>query len=125
MQRVVLDANERGLLTAAHDLADGGLAVALAECCLAGNVGLDARAADLGERVDAALFGEAQSRFVVGVRDAEACDALAALAAESGVPVTVLGPAGGDRLWLGPVDASVEALRGAYEGGLERALGGG
>ena len=125
VQRLVLDANEQGLLTAAHDLADGGLAVALAECCLAGNVGLDAGAADLGERVDAALFGEAQSRFVVGVRDAEACDALAALAAESGVPVTVLGPAGGDRLWLGPVDASVEALRGAYEGGLERALGGG
>ncbi len=125
VQRLVLDANERGLLTSAHDLADGGLAVALAECCLAGDVGLDARAADLGARVDAALFGEAQSRFIVGVPDAEARDALAALAAESGVPVTVLGPAGGDRLQLGPVDAPVEALRGAYEGGLERALGGG
>ncbi len=123
VQRLVLDANERGLLTAAHDLADGGLAVALTECCLAGNVGLDARTADLGERVDAALFGEAQSRFIVGVPDAAARSALAALAAESGVSVTVLGPAGGDRLRLGPVDASVEALRGAYEGGLERALG--
>ena len=125
VQRLVLDANERGLLSAAHDLADGGLAVAIAECCLAGDVGLDARAADLGTRLDAALFGEAQSRFLVGVPDDAARAAVEALAAAAGVEVTVLGTARGDRLQLGPVDASVGALREAYEGGLPRALGGG
>ena len=123
VQRLVLDANERGLLSAAHDLADGGLAVALAECCLAGDVGLDARAADLGPRLDAALFGEAQSRFLVGVPDGAARAALEALAAEAGVAVAVLGTARGDRLQFGPVDASLGALREAYEGGLPRALG--
>ena len=43
----------------------------------------------------------------------------------TGVEVVALGTAGGDRLRLGPVDASVDALREAYEGGLPRALGAG
>ena len=127
VQRLVLDANAAGLLSAAHDCADGGLAVALAECCLAGGVGLDAREADLGPRLDAALFGEAQSRFIVGVPDAEARVALEALAAEAGVPASAIGvasAAGEDaRVQLGPVDASLSALREAHEGGLPRALG--
>ena len=41
-----------------HDVSDGGLAVALAEMCLAGDKGLDATNAVLGPRLDAALFGE-------------------------------------------------------------------
>ena len=126
VQRLVLDAHTRGLLTAAHDCADGGLAVAVAECCLAGDVGLDAAAVDpvaleWGTRLDASLFGEAQSRFLVGTR---AAAALAALAAEAGVPCTVLGVAEGDRLRLGPLDAPLAALREAHEGGLARILGG-
>ena len=59
----------------------------------------------------------------MGVPDAEARAALEALAAEAGVAVTVLGTARGDRLQFGPVDASLGALREAYEGGLPRALG--
>ncbi len=121
VQRLVLDAHARGLLTAAHDCADGGLAVALAECCIAAEAGLDAAALDLGPRLDAALFGEAQSRFVVGTRDA---DALLALAAEAGVPAVVLGAVGGDRLRLGPVDVAVEGLRDVYESALPAALAG-
>ena len=111
------------------DCADGGLAVALAECCLAGGVGLEAREADLGVRLDAALFGEAQSRFIVGVPAAEARVALEALAAEVGVPASAIGVASGAgedaRVQLGPVDASLSALREAHEGGLPRALAAG
>ena len=129
VQRLVLDANARGLLSGAHDCADGGLAVAIAECCLAGAVGLDARAAEFGPRLDAALFGEAQSRFVVAAPGGEARAALQALAAEAGVEAVVLGVAAGTgedaRLRLGPLDAPLSALREAYEGGLPRALGAG
>ncbi|MFA7297097.1 MAG: phosphoribosylformylglycinamidine synthase subunit PurL [Dehalococcoidia bacterium] len=121
VQRLVLTAHERELLTAAHDCADGGLAVALAECCIAGGVGLASAEASLGGRIDAALFGEAQSRFIVATEDAPA---LLALATEAGVPATVLGTATGDRLRLGALDASVDDLRAAYEGGLGRILGG-
>ena len=121
VQRLVLDAHARGLLTAAHDCADGGLAVALAECCIAGNVGLDARAIDLGARTDAALFGEAQSRFLVATRDVEAVRVLAAAA---DVPCTVLGVAGGGLLRLGPLALAVEELRDIHEGGLARILSG-
>ena len=122
VQRLVLEANERGLLTAAHDCSDGGLAVALAECCLAGEVGVDASKAELGERLDAALFGEAQSRFIVGAPEGAAADALFDLARESGVPAAVLGRAGGERVRLGPVHLLLDDLRDAYEGGLERIL---
>ena len=124
VQRLVLAANARGLLTAAHDCADGGLAVALVESCLAGATGLEAGDAELGARLDAALFGEAQSRFVLGVRDAAALAELETLAGAADVPLAALGRAGGARFRLGAVDASLAALREAYEGGLPRLLAG-
>ena len=124
VQRLVLDAHLRGLLSAAHDCADGGLAVALTECCLAGGVGFEGGAAALGERLDAALFGEAQSRFLVAAPTAGAAASLTELAAEADVPAVDLGVAGGERIRLGPLDVALEAARDAYEGGLERVLAG-
>ena len=122
VQRLVLDAHARRLLTAAHDCAEGGLAVTLVECCLAGGVGFEGRSGlDLGARIDGALFGEAQSRFLVAAAPADV-DALIALALETDVPATVLGAAAGGRLRLGPLDLALDAARDAYEGGLERAL---
>jgi phosphoribosylformylglycinamidine synthase II len=83
-----------GLLTAAHDLSDGGLAVALAECCLAGRTGC--RVSLPGDPFTA-LFSESSARAVAEVADgAEA--AFAALCERHGVPLTDLGAVGGDRL---------------------------
>jgi phosphoribosylformylglycinamidine synthase subunit PurL len=136
VQQLVQDAHGAELLTAAHDLADGGLAVALAECLLAartpgepepGAVGFGGYAAlDIGPRLDAALFGEAPSRFLVAVADDEALAALRERAGAAGVPATALGRCTVEaepRLRLGPLDAPLDALRDAYEGGLPRALG--
>src|SRR5690606_9228114 len=83
VQRLVLAAHDAGHLTAAHDIADGGLAVALAEMCIAAGAGIDATEIEVGARLDAALFGEAPSRFLVATRDPEA---VVALAAAGGVP---------------------------------------
>ena len=130
VQRMVLDAHGRGLLTAAHDCADGGLAVALVECCLAAGTGIDGGGdLDVGPRVDAALFGEAQSRFIVAAGSEAEAQAVAELASAAGVAATVLGVAtpgiaGGERIRLGPVDLALDAAREAYEGALERALAG-
>ena len=57
----------RGLLAAAHDLSDGGLAIALAECCLAGGPGLHRRAARPSAS-STCLFSESAARAVVAVR---------------------------------------------------------
>jgi phosphoribosylformylglycinamidine synthase II len=87
------------VLRSAHDLADGGLAVALAECTFR------SVAAGVGARVDlpagldphVALFSESPSRMLVTTRDEAA---LEALAAKHGVPCARLGTVGGDRLTL-------------------------
>jgi phosphoribosylformylglycinamidine (FGAM) synthase-like enzyme len=83
-----------GLLAAAHDLSDGGLAVALAESCLRGQVGCVVR---LPGDPFTALFSESAGRVIVAVRPgAEA--AFEALRAGHGVPGATIGTVGGDRL---------------------------
>ena len=124
VQELVLNAHDADLLTAAHDCADGGFAIALAEMCLAGDAGIDASAVDLGSRLDASLFGEAQSRFIVAVADEAAASDLRSRAAITNVPVTQLGTIHGSRLRLGPTDLALDDLRAAYDGGLDRALRG-
>ncbi len=84
-----------GQVRAAHDLADGGLAVALAEGCIAGQVGCevalpDALSTAVGGRLDALLFGEAASRVILAVAP-EAIGPIEESAAALGVPVHILG----------------------------------
>jgi phosphoribosylformylglycinamidine (FGAM) synthase-like enzyme len=84
-----------GLLAAAHDLSDGGLAVALAESCLRGGVGATVRL-PAGDPFTA-LFSESPGRCLVAVRPgAEA--ALGRLRDEHGVPGQAIGTVGGDSL---------------------------
>ena len=97
---LLIQAADRRLLHSAHDCAHGGLAVALAECAIAGDVGHDASALDLGPRLDAALFGEAGARAVVSLHRDDV-DALTALAADCGVIATPLGTVTGSALNLG------------------------
>ncbi len=121
VQRLCLEAARRRLLASAHDCSRGGFAVALAECCIAGGRGLDARDLTVAGRLDATLFGEASSRLVVSTRHAES---LGALAHQYRVPLLRLGRVAGERLLFGAhVDSSIEDLRQAYEEGLPAALG--
>ncbi|HEX4126314.1 MAG TPA: phosphoribosylformylglycinamidine synthase subunit PurL [Acidimicrobiales bacterium] len=104
------------LVHAVHDVSGGGLAVTLAEMAAAGGIGCVADLADATE-----LFTELPSRFVVAT---DAPDDLSARAAALGVPTTVLGRAGGDRVALGAlVDLPVAALAEAHEGNLALVLG--
>jgi phosphoribosylformylglycinamidine synthase II len=91
---VLAAAGARGLLAAAHDLSDGGLAIALAECCLAGGQGCAVR---LPGDPFSWLFGESAARAVVTtVPGAEA--EFAALCSSRGVPAAELGVTGGTTL---------------------------
>ena len=122
VQKAALAAIRQGIATACHDCSDGGLAVALAEMCLAGNKGLDASQAPLGVRFDAALFGETQSRIIVGLPPGRR-EALIGVARGLDIPFAYIGRVSRDqRLRLGPIDLPLEDLRDAYENALERAL---
>ena len=70
-QVAVRDAVRAGSLSSAHDIAEGGLAVALAECCLAGGCGASVRAGPRRRRSEQALFGEGPGGFLLsGPREA-------------------------------------------------------
>ena len=66
-QDMLLAAIKQGLVTAAHDLSEGGLAVGLAECLMKGSPGLGAAITAEASDPTALLFSESQSRFVVSV----------------------------------------------------------
>jgi phosphoribosylformylglycinamidine synthase subunit PurL len=83
-----------GLLSAAHDLSDGGLAVALAESCLRGGTGCTVR---LPGDPFTALFSESAGRAVVAVRPG-AEEPFGRLAEAHGVPAAAIGSTGGDSL---------------------------
>jgi phosphoribosylformylglycinamidine synthase subunit PurL len=117
---------QAGLVSTAHDVGDGGLAVALAEMAIAGGRGLDVTLPDgLAPRVDAALFGEAAHWALLAVPE-DVWPTLARSATERGVPAHRLGRVGGDRLRLRvagrSIDVSVSAARSAYERTLADAL---
>jgi len=95
---LLVAAAEAGLLSAAHDLSDGGLAVALAESCLRGGTGCTVQlTGQLAGDPFTALFSESAGRCLVAVRP-EAEASFAALLAEHQVPGQDLGTTGGDRL---------------------------
>ncbi|HEX8685999.1 MAG TPA: AIR synthase-related protein, partial [Pyrinomonadaceae bacterium] len=100
VQRAVLLAAEEGLLQSAHDCSDGGLAVALAECCFSslGRAGLGA-SVELGGELSAAaqLFGETPSRVLVSFDESQRTR-LERIAAQAGAPLKVVGRVGGARL---------------------------
>ena len=112
VQRAVREAIGRGLVHSAHDCSEGGLFVALAECCLQGNIGAAVEA-----RLD--YFDESPSRIVVSTDQPDGLRGL-------GVQVNVLGTVVGQRLMIAGVgDLALADMRAAYEGGLERVLAGG
>ena len=97
----VREAVVAGRVTAAHDLSDGGLAVALAEMAMAGKKGARILLPELDMPLHAFLFGEDQARYVVTASAAEA-GRLIVDAAMAGVPATAIGAVGGDALVIGP-----------------------
>jgi phosphoribosylformylglycinamidine synthase II len=103
-----------GRLTSAHDIAEGGLAVALAECAIAGGLGATVELPD-----GLAPFAEAPGRaFVVSGPG----DALRQLA-EAPVPVRILGTVGGASLRIdGQLEVAVSELAQAWRGGLTEFL---
>jgi phosphoribosylformylglycinamidine synthase subunit PurL len=126
VQQTCLKAAGKGLLRSAHDVSDGGLAVALAECCVGGPdkpIGARIELRDM-IRGDALLFGESQSRIVVTVKPTDV-GRLQQIADKEAAPMQVIGEVGGSRLSLQPfAQISVEEARSIWAQGLERRIKG-
>ena len=121
VQRACRRLIEEGVARSAHDCSDGGLAVALAECCIAGGIGFGGALGAVA-RWDAALFGERQSRIVVSAPAGAEARVRAVCRAE-GAPAVRLGAVGGDRLTVaGLLNAPVAGLAAAWRRGLGEAV---
>jgi phosphoribosylformylglycinamidine synthase len=129
----VLSLIRSGLVQSAHDCADGGLAVALAECCISSE---DRRLGavvtlPIGRlRRDAVMFGESQSRVVLSATAANR-EAVLEHARQRSVPAEVIGGVGGARFvaylrdahsTTKTIDAPISALYESWANSLERTL---
>ncbi|MGA7121719.1 MAG: phosphoribosylformylglycinamidine synthase subunit PurL [Polyangiaceae bacterium] len=103
LQRLLIELARSQLLASAHDVADGGLAAALAECCTVGDRDVGARIELLTSSTNVgalgALFGETPSCVVVSVKPA-AVDRVLALSIAAGVVATRIGETGGSALTI-------------------------
>ena len=123
LQRLLVALTGERLLRSAHDCADGGLAVALAESAILGGGGFAGGGEWTAGRWDAALFGESPSRVVVSCAESDVAR-IESAARDAGVPCAMLGATGGERFVIqGFVDEPLEGLSAAHFGGLEAALG--
>lgn len=134
LQKLVVAAANDGVIESAHDCSEGGLAVALAECCFQSG-GLGANVVLPGQKIEghpdldvvATLFGETASQIVVSVSELQA-DSFFARAATVGVPVLKIGRVEGSRLSIkvdnaSVIDISVIEAEQIWEKGLSRHFG--
>ncbi|RIK92933.1 MAG: phosphoribosylformylglycinamidine synthase subunit PurL [Proteobacteria bacterium] len=113
----------QGKIKACHDVADGGLLVAVAEMALAGKRGVTLNAAPAGIPAHAYFFGEDQARYVLEIAPAD-LPALEAAAKAAGVPFAIIGETGGQALTIGserPI--SLGELRRVHESWLPSYMG--
>jgi phosphoribosylformylglycinamidine synthase len=132
LQRLIVQLIRSGAVQSAHDCAEGGLAVALAECAFdSGGLGLTAdlpvAAGAAGPfEMHATLFGESASRIVVSAAPEARARVLAAATA-AGVPATVIGEAGGSRIRIAvggtdAVDCAVAVAESAWATAIEQTM---
>lgn len=125
---VLVEAARAGLLSAAHDLSEGGLAQALAEGCLRYGVGARVSLAGLCERAGVdpfvALWSESTARVVVALAP-DRQGPLESLCAAHGVPTLALGTTTPDPVLAvaGEFEVGLDELRAAHESTLPGVFG--
>ena len=129
VQQVCLEAAEAGLLQSAHDCSDGGLAVALAECCFSSlnrsGIGADV---EMAGSLPAAtlLFSESPSRIILSFAES-ARKAIEDIARLKDCPFAILGKVGGHQLRIKTaeatvIDSAVDQLENAWRTSLAKKL---
>ena len=97
VQKTALQVIEKGEVNSAHDCSEGGLAVALAECCISSKcnmIGANINNLNYEMRADALLFGESQSRIILSCNK-DSVEKIRKIALEFKAPFCVIGKTGG------------------------------
>ncbi len=100
VQKTASEAIAKGLVRSAHDCSEGGIAVALAECCISTPKKKTGAVINLAYgkiRKDALLFGESQSRIVLSAKGKD-IKKIIQIARKNKTPVAIIGRTGGNRL---------------------------
>lgn len=125
LQRTCLRLMSIGRIKSAHDCSEGGLAVAMMECCF-GADGIGAEISILSDslRPDFALFGESQSMIILSVGPEDVEQTVEAAQAEE-IDVAVIGrTTGNGTLWIDDlIETNVGRGKECYEGAVSAALG--
>ena len=117
----VLEANQRGLITAAHDLSDGGLAIAATEMAIAGQVGAIVRSSDTLD--DARWFyGEDQGRYLLACAESDV-DSLIDVFTSQGVTAVQVGQFTGENICLGNGSVPLNEVAKLHDEGLQKLVG--
>ncbi len=125
LQELCVELIERELIHSAHDCAEGGLGVALAECCITNRtkpLGCHCVLPENGLRADGALFGEDQARVIVSVPAKDVKEVLET-ASRHRIPATAIGTVGGGRMIIdGVVDVALAEMEAGYYGSIEKMM---
>lgn len=122
VQRAVRRGIAEGVINAAHDCSDGGLAVTVAEMCVASKMGCEIQV--YGEDPDVSLlFGESQSRVVVTIKP-DLIDNFFDIMIDEELPYTIIGWTGGWRFKVeDKIDLSLDEITDVYMNSLEKIMG--
>jgi phosphoribosylformylglycinamidine synthase II len=129
IQDATLEMIRKSLIKSAHDCSEGGLAVALAECCISSSDRWGANIKlNLNIRLDALLFGESQSRIVVTTQEKDLVT-LKKIASQHKISLFEIGRVGGEELKISTtsgenvlIDLPVVKLVDLYEHAIERIM---
>lgn len=113
LHNTLLRLMSESLLNSCHDISDGGIAVALAECCITGENKTGCKIEmNFVHRDDFELFGETQSRVIASTSNAEK---VIALCKENNLDAVCIGQTGGDRLIINEfISSSIADLAKSY-----------
>ena len=123
VQDSVLEGIRQGVIKSAHDISDGGLAIALAECCMAGGNNLGANIVISRKiRDDELLFGETQSAIIVTISESDLMR-IEEVSGKFQIPCETIGKVSGNSLSINSFfDIAVSKLRKIYESALPELL---
>ena len=124
VQKACLEVIYSGIIKSAHDCSEGGLAVALVECCISSPDGFKGAEVKLKEnmRADALLFGESQSRIIVSLESKNLAE-FERIISKYKIDYSILGEVKGSRLKMNDwIDLSLEKIKQTYESSLKQTI---